>query len=94
MILSFRLRRRQVLDGSSCLLVYENTPGSVAARWLSWLGLLCFLAQVVYMLEEYNSILSTPTEADNIGHFGQYRYIGETQISARYIRQADIWVYL
>jgi len=55
---------------------------------------LCFLAQVVYMLEEYNSILSTPTEADNIGHFGQYRYISETQISARYIRQADIWVSL
>jgi len=37
------------------------------------------------MLVEYNSILSTPTEADNIGHFGQYRYIGETQILARYI---------
>jgi len=55
---------------------------------------LCFLAQVVYMLGEYNSILSTPTEAGNIGHFGQYRYIGKTQISARYIREADILVYL
>jgi len=54
---------------------------------------LCFLVQVVYMLEEYNSILSTPTEADNIGHFDQYQYIGETQIAARYIRQADISVY-
>jgi len=93
MILLFWLRRRRVLNGSSCLLVYENTPASVAARWLSWLGLLCFLVQVVYMLEEYNSILSTPTEADNIGHFDQYQYIGETQIAARYIRQADISVY-
>ena len=46
------------------------------------------------MLKEYNSILSRPTEADNIGHFGQYRCIGETEISARYIRQAYISVYL
>jgi len=38
------------------------------------------------MREEYNSVLSTQfTEADNIGHFGLYRYIGKTQISARYI---------
>jgi len=37
------------------------------------------------MREENNSVLSTPTEADTIGRFGQYRYIGETQISARYI---------
>jgi len=34
------------------------------------------------MREEYNSVLSTPTEADTVGHFGLYRYIGETQISA------------
>jgi len=33
------------------------------------------------MREEYNSVLSTPIEADNIGCFGQYRYIGKTQIS-------------
>jgi len=34
------------------------------------------------MRDEYNIILSTPIEADNIGRFGQYRYIGKTQISA------------
>jgi len=49
---------------------------------------LCFLAQVVYMREEYNSVLSTPTEANKIGRFG--RYIGKTQISAT----ADIYLYL
>jgi len=43
------------------------------------------------MREKYNSVLSTPTEADKIGRFGRYRYIGETQ---RYIRQADISIYL
>jgi len=32
------------------------------------------------MRKEYNSVLSTPTEADKIGRFGRYRYIGETQI--------------
>jgi len=31
---------------------------------------LCFLVQVVWMLEKYNSILSTPTEANKIDHFG------------------------
>jgi len=35
------------------------------------------------MREEYNSVLSTATEADKIGRFGRYRYIGKTQISAR-----------
>jgi len=35
------------------------------------------------MREEYNSVLSTTNEADKIGRFG--RYIGKTQISARYI---------
>jgi len=49
---------RCVIHGSSCLLVYENAPASVAARWLSWLGLLCFLRQGVCMREEYNSVLS------------------------------------
>jgi len=34
------------------------------------------------MREEYNSVLSTPTEADDNGRFGRYRYIGKTQISA------------
>jgi len=48
-----------------------------------WLGSLSFLAQVVWMREEYNSVLSTPTEADKIGYFGRCRYIGKTQISAR-----------
>jgi len=37
------------------------------------------------MREEYNSVVSIPTEACNIGRFGRYRYIGETQISARWI---------
>jgi len=46
------------------------------------------------MCEECNSVLLTPTEADKIGHFGQYRYIGKTQISAIYIGQGDISVYL
>jgi len=31
------------------------------------------------MREEYNSILSTPIEADIIGRFGRYRYISKTQ---------------
>jgi len=35
------------------------------------------------MREEYSSVLSTPTEADKIGRFGRYRYIGKTQMSAR-----------
>jgi len=34
------------------------------------------------MREEYNKVLSTPTEADKISHFGRYRYINKTQISA------------
>jgi len=33
------------------------------------------------MREEYNSVLSTPIEADNIGRFGRYRYIGKSQKS-------------
>jgi len=43
------------------------------------------------MNEEYNSVLSTPTDADKIGRFGRYQYVGKTQISARYIGQADIY---
>jgi len=31
-----------------------------------------------WMHEEYNSVLSTPTEANIIDCFGRYRYIGET----------------
>jgi len=31
---------------------------------------------------EYNSVLSTLAEAENIGRFGRYRYVGKTQISA------------
>jgi len=50
--------------------------------------------QVVWMREEHNSVLSTPTEADKIGHFVWYRCIGETQISAWYIGLAAISVYL
>jgi len=34
------------------------------------------------MHEEYISVLSTLIEADNIGRFGRYQYIGKTQISA------------
>jgi len=34
------------------------------------------------MREEYNSVFSTPTEADFISHFGRYQYIGKTQILA------------
>jgi len=34
------------------------------------------------MREEYNSVLSTPTEADKTGYFGRYRYTGETKIPA------------
>jgi len=40
------------------------------------------------MHEEYDSVFSTPTEADKISHFDRYRYFGKTQISA------DILVYL
>jgi len=39
-------------------------------------------------------MLSTPTETDKIGRFGQYQYISKTQISADYIGQANISVYL
>jgi len=40
----------------------------------NWLDLvsLCFLAQVVFMQEEYNSVLSAPNKADKIGHFARY----------------------
>jgi len=34
------------------------------------------------MLEEYNSVLSTPNEADKIGRFARYRYVSKIQISA------------
>ena len=37
------------------------------------------------MREEYNSVLLTPTEADKIGRFGWYWYVGKTQILGRYI---------
>jgi len=37
------------------------------------------------MGEECNSVLLIPTEADKIGRFGRYGYIGETQISDRYV---------
>jgi len=60
---------------------------------LIWL-IVFFFAQVVCMREECNSILSRPTEADKIGRFGRYRNIDETQISARYIGQADLWVWV
>jgi len=33
------------------------------------------------MREEYNNIFSTPTQTNNIGHFGPYGYIGQTDIS-------------
>jgi len=46
------------------------------------------------MREEYTSVLPIPTEADKIGRFGRYQYIGKTQISADYIGQANISVYL
>jgi len=35
------------------------------------------------MHEEYNSILSTPTEADNMSRFGQYQYIGLSLLNTR-----------
>jgi len=40
------------------------------------------------MREEYNSVLSTLAEADKIGRFGRYQYIGKTQISAGPIYQS------
>ena len=40
------------------------------------LVLCAFLCKFVRMCEEYNSVLSTPTEAEKIGRFGRYRYIG------------------
>jgi len=45
-----------------------------------------------FLRKEYNNILSTLAEADfnKIGHFGRYRYIGKTQISARYIRPISL----
>jgi len=49
------------------------------------LGLLCFLAQVVWMCEEYDSILSTPTKAEKNWPFWPILIIGKTKISGRYI---------
>jgi len=37
------------------------------------------------MREEYNSVLSTPTEAHKISRFGRYRYIVKIEILARSI---------
>jgi len=37
------------------------------------------------MIEEYSSVLLTPTEADKIGRFGRYRYLAKAQISTDYI---------
>jgi len=48
--------------------------------------------QVFWMREEYNSVLSTPTEADKIGHFCRYRYISKTQISTDISVNPYIWV--
>jgi len=42
------------------------------------------------MRDEYNIILSTPIEADNIGRFGQYRYISKTQISADILAKKNV----
>ena len=44
------------------------------------------------MREKYNSVSSTTTEADKIGRFDRYRYIGKTQISAYIPAQADLSV--
>jgi len=49
--------------------------------------LTCFVAlscEVFRMREEYNSVLSTPTEADKFGRFGRYRYIGKKTNIGRY----------
>jgi len=46
------------------------------------------------MDEEYNNVLLTSTEVEKIGHFGRYQYICKNQISANYIGQADISVFL
>jgi len=81
MIFWFGCSGQRVLHGSSCLLAYENAPARIAARQLSWLESWCFLAYVVWIREEYNSILSTPTEADKIGQNCWHRYISETHIS-------------
>jgi len=43
------------------------------------------------MREDYNSVLATPTEADNIGRFSRYRYIGKTQISADILARPIYW---
>jgi len=39
---------------------------------------LSFLAQVVWMRDDYSRVLSTPIEAYNMGRFGQYTYIAKT----------------
>jgi len=47
------------------------------------------------MREEYMfSVLPTPTDADKMGRFGRYWYIGKTEISADYISPVDTSVYL
>jgi len=70
---------RRMLNDSSCLFVYENAPASLAVS-NCWLAALRFVAQFVWMREEYNIVLSTTTDADKFGRFG--RYIGKTQILA------------
>jgi len=44
------------------------------------------------MREKYNSALSTPIEADTIGRFDRYQYIGKTQISADISARPNILV--
>jgi len=67
MVLLFRLRRQfLVFHGSSDLLVYENAPGSIAAKYncfdLFRYAFLRKLSECVWNV--CKSVLSTPTEAD------------------------------
>jgi len=79
----FRLRWSVHASWLILSVVYKTAPAASIAVSYCWLASLCFLAQVVWMREEYNSVLTTPTEANEFNHFGQYQYIGKTQISAR-----------
>jgi len=50
----------------------DNCLDLVCCAFLRKPSLLCFLAQVVCTHEEYNSVLSTLSEANKISQFGQY----------------------
>jgi len=91
MMLLFRLRRPTHCSMVHLVCLFRKTH-LLALLQDNCLELLrCAFLQVVCMREEYNSALSTPTEADKIGCFGRYRYIGKPKYRPIY-RSISNWV--